>query len=81
MMRSGAIDEVRALLERRLDARLPVMKAIGVREIGAVIEGRLDPAKAEEQLVASTRQYAKRQMTWFRNQPGPGWRIFESSKN
>lgn len=77
MMRSGAIEEVRALLERRLDAALPVMKAIGVREIGALLDLRLDPASAEERLVTSTRRYAKRQATWFRTQLGPGWRIFE----
>ena len=81
MMRSGAVEEVRALLGARLDASLPVMKAIGVREIGAFIDGRLDRAKAEEQFVNATRQYAKRQVTWFRNQLGPGWRVRETSEN
>ncbi len=80
MMRHGAVEEVRTLLERRLDERLPVMKAIGVREIAALLEGRLARAEAEERLVAATGQYAKRQMTWFRHQLGPGWNIFEDSK-
>ena len=79
-MRHGAVEEVRTLLERRLDERLPVMKAIGVREIAALLEGRLARAEAEERLVAATGQYAKRQMTWFRHQLGSGWNIFEDSK-
>ena len=75
MMRSGAVEEVRGLLALGLDHSLPVMKAIGVREIRALLEGETDMATAEERIAAATRRYAKRQMTWFRNQPGPAWRI------
>jgi tRNA dimethylallyltransferase len=73
MLEGGAFDEVAALLARRLDANLPVMRAIGVREIAAMIT---DPScrdtKAEE-AKAATRQFAKRQYTWFRNQSPPDW--------
>jgi tRNA dimethylallyltransferase len=68
MVDEGAIEEVRSLLGRKLDPGLPVMRAIGVPELAAFLEGRarLDEAIAAGQL--ATRQYAKRQRTWFRNQ-------------
>jgi tRNA dimethylallyltransferase len=68
MLGSGAEDEVRALLARRLDPALPVMKAVGVREIAAALAGE---ASREEVLARggqATRNYAKRQYTWFRRQ-------------
>ena len=49
------------------------MKAIGVRELGMVIEGRISLAEAQRLAAIATRQYAKRQSTWFRNQLGPEW--------
>jgi len=71
------IDEVRSLLERRLPALAPVMRAIGVREIAAFLRGELSRAEALEAGRAATRQYAKRQYTWFRRQPPPAWPRFE----
>jgi tRNA dimethylallyltransferase len=73
MIEGGALDEVRALAAMNLDPAMPVMKAIGVRELSAVLDGRDDLAIAVERIAASTRQYAKRQSTWFRNQFGPEW--------
>ncbi len=73
MMASGALDEVQALLARALDPDLPVMRAIGVREIAAMLAGS---ATREATLAATqhaTRQYAKRQFTWFRNQCPRDW--------
>lgn len=67
MLEQGAVEEVEALLARRLDPSLPIMKAIGVREIGELLAGRLDREAAIEAAVIATRQYAKRQRTWFRN--------------
>ena len=67
MLEQGAADEVTALLGRGLDPSLPIMKAIGVREIGELLAGRLKPEAAIEAAVIATRQYAKRQRTWFRN--------------
>ncbi len=74
MIERGALDEVRTLLALKLDSALPAMKAIGVRELGAVIDGTMSQAEAIERAKAATRQYAKRQTTWFRHQFGPEWR-------
>ncbi len=66
MLEQGAAAEVAALLARALDPSLPVMKAIGVREIGAFLAGQMSEAEMVEAAVIATRQYAKRQRTWFR---------------
>ena len=71
------IDEVRSLLERRLPALAPVMRAIGVREIAGFLNGALSRAEALEAGRTATRQYAKRQYTWFRRQPPAAWPRFE----
>lgn len=73
MLERGAIDEVRALLDRDLDPALPVMRAIGVPEIAAYLRGEITLAEAEAQAAQATRNYAKRQYTWFRRQPPPEW--------
>ncbi|MDW6020695.1 tRNA (adenosine(37)-N6)-dimethylallyltransferase MiaA [Mesorhizobium sp. BAC0120] len=73
MVEAGAMEEVRALLALRLDPGMPAMKAIGVRELGMVIEGRVSIEEAQRLAAIATRQYAKRQSTWFRNQLGPEW--------
>lgn len=65
MLERGAIEEVRALLQLGLDPSLPVMRALGVKPLAALIEGRLSAAEAAEQAKAETRQYAKRQLTWL----------------
>ncbi|MDP3898363.1 MAG: tRNA (adenosine(37)-N6)-dimethylallyltransferase MiaA [Mesorhizobium sp.] len=74
MVGQGALDEVAAILALRLDAALPAMKAIGVPELADAIAGRTSLEDAIARAKASTRQYAKRQSTWFRNQLGPEWR-------
>lgn len=66
MFAEGAVEEVRALLALGLDPSLPAMKAIGVPEIAAMLRGELTEAAAIERAVIATRQYAKRQRTWFR---------------
>jgi len=74
MMEKGAVEEARALAALDPDPALPAMKAIGVRELLAADRGEIGMAEAAERAKAATRQYAKRQMTWFRNQCGPQWR-------
>lgn len=74
MLEAGALQEVKALLALELDESLPAMKAIGVREFRQVLEGSLSLDKAKELVRIATRQYAKRQSTWFRNQCGDDWR-------
>ncbi len=73
MLESGAEAEVAALLARGLDPALPVMRAIGVPEVAALLRGEISRAAATEQGQMATRRYAKRQFTWFRNQPPPDW--------
>ena len=73
MVGAGAIEEVKALLTLRLDPSLPAMKAIGVRELGMALEGRISLDEAKRLAVIATGQYAKRQSTWFRNQFGQEW--------
>lgn len=68
MMAQGALDEVRALVARDLPPELPAMKAVGVRELAAHLEGELSLEDAVAAVKQSTRNYAKRQLTWFRNQ-------------
>lgn len=77
MVEAGALDEARALLARSLDPALPVMKAIGVRELGAHLEGKLSLEEAVERAKAASRQYAKRQATWFRNRFDGSWQVAE----
>jgi tRNA dimethylallyltransferase len=62
------LDEVRTLMARRLDPELPAMKAVGVRELAAHLAGELSLDAAVAAAKQSTRNYAKRQLTWFRNQ-------------
>lgn len=78
MLAGGAKEEVTALLGRGLDPTLPVMRAIGVREIAAMIASPSDTALCIENAKIATRQYAKRQFTWFRNQPPSYWPRIET---
>lgn len=73
MMEQGAVAEVEALLARNLNPDLPVMRAIGVPDIRGWIKGDTELDIAIEKGRLATRQYAKRQYTWFSNQPPPGW--------
>ncbi|ADZ69814.1 tRNA dimethylallyltransferase [Polymorphum gilvum SL003B-26A1] len=75
MLEGGAIDEVAALLKRGLSPRLPAMRAIGVKEIAAHLAAEIDLEEAARRLTVATRQYAKRQETWFRNQMGDWARL------
>lgn len=72
MIDQGALNEVRALVARGLDLALPAMKAVGVRELAAHLNGENSLAQAIDATRQATRNYAKRQLTWFRNQT-PGW--------
>ena len=72
MIETGALDEVRALMARRLDPGLPAMKAVGVRELAAYLGGEMTRDDAITAMKQATRNYAKRQLTWFRNQT-PDW--------
>ncbi|MEP7241559.1 MAG: tRNA (adenosine(37)-N6)-dimethylallyltransferase MiaA [Devosia sp.] len=77
MLELGAADEVRDFLSRDLDPTLPAMKAIGLREIGDWLAGRIDSEAMIDAAVTATRQYAKRQRTWFRGRMAD-WSWIES---
>ena len=65
MLQMGAIQEVKNLMKKKPTGG--VLKAIGVKQIFEYIQGDIDRNQLEEQIVTATRQYAKRQMTWFRH--------------
>jgi tRNA dimethylallyltransferase len=73
MVAEGAMEEAKAMGALKLDPALPALKAIGVRELLAAAAGETSVETAIEQAKIATRQYAKRQSTWFRNQFGPEW--------
>jgi len=76
MIDQGAIEEVKGLLARGLDPDLPIMRSIGVREIGACLAGDASVGEAVAAGQQATRRYAKRQYTWFAHQPPSGWPRF-----
>jgi tRNA dimethylallyltransferase len=86
MLAHGALEEVAALKERRLDPALPVMRAHGVPHLAAHLEGRLTLEEAAARSKLDTRHYAKRQFTWARHQltgfkwVAPGEAVDEGSR-
>jgi tRNA dimethylallyltransferase len=74
MLDMGAVEETKALLALGLDPAMPVMKAIGVPQIRAMLAGEMSRQEVIEKASAATRQYAKRQLTWFRNQMDGSWK-------
>lgn len=79
MIDKGAVGEVEALLARKLNPNLPVMRAIGVPELSSYLLGSasLDDATAAGR--QATRRYAKRQYTWFAHQPPANWPRFQEA--
>jgi len=75
MLAAGWADEVRALMAT-VPADAPAWNACGYREIRDWVQGRVTAAQAREAILVSTRQYAKRQRTWFRNQVGDESAVF-----
>jgi tRNA dimethylallyltransferase len=79
MIDEGAVTEVEKLLARKLNPNLPVMRAIGVRDLSAYL---LQEATLDETIAAgqqATRRYAKRQYTWFAHQPPADWPRFKEA--
>jgi tRNA dimethylallyltransferase len=72
MVEQGALDEVAAMEARGLDPALPALKAVGYREFAAHLRGETTLDQALDAARQETRRYAKRQLTWFRNQT-PDW--------
>ena len=71
MLADGLVDEVRSLYSRdELSAELPAMRAVGYRQIWSFLAGECGYDEMVEQAIVATRQYAKRQLTWLRSEPG-----------
>ena len=68
MLKAGALDEVRAMAARGLDPLLPAIKAHGVPWLIRHLNGEISLDHAAAGAIMDTRRYAKRQITWFRNQ-------------
>ncbi|NQW09326.1 MAG: tRNA (adenosine(37)-N6)-dimethylallyltransferase MiaA [Alphaproteobacteria bacterium] len=75
MIDAGAVDEARALTALELNRSLPAMKALGVLQLIDFIEEKYSLDAAIEATVIATRQYAKRQRTWFRHQFVSNWTL------
>jgi tRNA dimethylallyltransferase len=73
MFARGLLEETRALLARQDRSRFKALGALGYRQASAVAQGELSLPEAVLQAQAATRRYAKRQMTWFRHEPGIAW--------
>ncbi len=73
MFRRGLVDETRALLQRGLEQNQTAMQAIGYRQVVEHLRGERNLAETIEQVKIRTRQFAKRQLTWFRRQLDPEW--------
>jgi tRNA dimethylallyltransferase len=73
MLAGGLLAEIRALLARGYGPELPALRSIGYRQMGAHLRGELDLAAALAAMQRATRQFAKRQLTWFRADPTVEW--------
>ena len=73
MYAGGLMDEVRSVMTRLGGANGPPLEALGYRQARSLIEGRMTLAEAVCDTQKATRQYAKRQMTWFRKEPDVRW--------
>jgi len=71
MLAAGLVEEVRGLLAQGLESNPSAAKAIGYREVIAMLNGRLRPAELAAEIVKATRALVKKQRTWFRTQLPP----------
>lgn len=78
MLDGGALQEIEALISRQIDPALPVMRAIGVPEIIKLLHSEMSREEAKMAASQATRNYAKRQYTWFRRQTPTVWPKVES---
>jgi len=73
MFAAGLVEEVRSLLARPEGVSHAVRQFVGFEEVAAALRGELSMAEARERVKARTRQFAKRQLTWFRKFPQIVW--------
>ena len=80
-MARGLAGEVQALLDAGVPREGTAMQAIGYKELAAALTGDGDLAQAVEEVKLRSRQYAKRQLTWFRRNPAAKWMLLEKEQN
>jgi tRNA dimethylallyltransferase len=73
MMAQGLLEEVKGLKAKGYDRKLPAMQAIGYAQLMAYLEGEVSLETAVENIKRATRQFAKRQLTWFRREERIRW--------
>ena len=79
MMKQGLLEEVQGLLAREIPRGCTAMQAIGYKEIAACLERGAPPEEAAEEVKLRSRQYAKRQLSWFRRDPSIHWHLWEKT--
>ncbi len=79
MMEQGLLGEVQGLLARGIPRSCTAMQAIGYKELAACLERGGTPAKAAEEIKLRSRQYAKRQLSWFRREASIHWHLWGGS--
>ena len=77
MMADGLVEEVGALLDSGVPDKCTAMQAIGYKEMAAALRGDGDTARAAAEIKLHSRQYAKRQLTWFRRNPESRWILWD----
>ena len=75
MLKAGALDEVKMLMPLELNPLLPALKAVGVPELTQVLKGKIALADASLNAQRASRNLAKRQLTWLRNQVVPAIKV------
>lgn len=73
MIESGLVEEVKSLYRRGYPPELKPLQSLGYRHVGMILAGDMDPGEAIRFMKRDTRRYAKRQLTWFRSEPGIFW--------
>jgi tRNA dimethylallyltransferase len=73
MLEQGLVDECKELLKMGYDPELNALQTVGYKEVFAFLNEEISEEQMIEQIKQHTRQYAKRQMTWFRKNPNPHW--------
>jgi tRNA dimethylallyltransferase len=77
MWAAGLVEEVRRLAEHGLRDGLTASRALGYRQVLDLLDGEVDEAEARRRTVAATRRFARRQDSWFRQDPRIGWLAYD----
>jgi tRNA dimethylallyltransferase len=81
MIAQGLLEEVRGLLEKGFGPELQSMQGLGYKELAPVVKGQTTLEEAVRLLKKRTRNYAKRQMTWFKKEPVEKWFFLSGAEN